>query len=79
MNIQSNALKFTKDNGEVHVVCQYVRGTDKKRHQFGKSKDDFVAAKSKEVYDDVDDENNDSAASANEMIENDKAFRFLDF
>ena len=30
MNIQSNALKFTKDNGEVHIVCQYVRGNKSK-------------------------------------------------
>ena len=29
MNIQSNALKFTKDGGEVHIVVQYVKGSEK--------------------------------------------------
>lgn len=24
-NLQTNALKFTKDNGEIHIICQYIR------------------------------------------------------
>lgn len=38
MNIQSNALKFTKDNGEVHIVCQYVRGKQSVKKQLSPSK-----------------------------------------
>ena len=27
MNLQSNALKFTKEHGKITIVCQYVKGT----------------------------------------------------
>ena len=26
MNLQSNALKFTKEHGQINIVCQYVKG-----------------------------------------------------
>lgn len=28
-NLQTNALKFTKDNGEIHIICQYIRAQSK--------------------------------------------------
>jgi signal transduction histidine kinase len=29
MNLYSNAVKFTKDKGNIKIVCQYIKGTGK--------------------------------------------------
>lgn len=79
MNIQSNALKFTKDNGEVHIVCQYVKGRSSAKKAI-KSKDDtrlresLVPLQNEEEY-------NESADSANDsqQINNDRGAMYLDF
>ena len=26
MNLQSNALKFTKDGGKIRIICEFIRG-----------------------------------------------------
>jgi len=36
MNLQSNALKFTKDGGKIRIICEFIHGksitaNDKKR------------------------------------------------
>ena len=80
MNIQSNALKFTKDNGEVHIVCQYVRGKNMVKNSKGKSIDDTGLKEhgKNALYED--DEYNESAESNQDKhyAQNDRASMFLD-
>ena len=26
MNLQSNALKFTKESGKIRIICEFIRG-----------------------------------------------------
>jgi signal transduction histidine kinase len=28
MNLQSNALKFTKDGGSIKIICEFIKGVD---------------------------------------------------
>jgi hypothetical protein len=75
MNIQSNALKFTKDGGEVNIVCQYVRGCDKKQMKVlfnkGESSDQIRRMSI------GDEEINHSADSDQDFMENDRATQFV--
>jgi hypothetical protein len=48
-------------------------------NRLGKSKDDFGAENANGIQNILDEENNDSAESAHDQIDNDRAFRFLDF
>ena len=40
MNLQSNALKFTKDGGQVRIFCQYIPMGKKIKSERKKAKDD---------------------------------------
>ena len=44
MNLQSNALKFTKDGGQVRIFCQYVPMGKKIKSERNKSKNDSYSS-----------------------------------
>ena len=77
MNIQSNALKFTKDGGEVHIVVQYVKGSEKTNARlYGLSKDDSHGMREKKIIHD-DDMINASAEADLDYVLNDRAAKYL--
>ena len=44
MNLQSNALKFTKDGGQVRIFCQYIPMGKKIKSERKKAKDDSYSS-----------------------------------
>lgn len=73
INIQSNALKFTRDNGEVNIVCQYVRAKQAPKPKLFKTANQISLVEDKEHNESADgdpDEQN---------LRNDRGRLFLDW
>ena len=44
MNLQSNALKFTRDGGQIRMLCEYIQASNTKKVKIPAYFDDFSDA-----------------------------------